>query len=183
MRYNLTQRGRKLLNTGKLIKLRRKELNMTQEELAVAAGTTKAAISHYELGRREPRFAQLQAIAKVLGLSLQELSGEPEEPRITIEYTPGQAAVPDEEDWTEEEYFKEKLQGRPKAQIPKEQDMYFKEIASHWAKLNKKGKREAVKRIKELSELPEYQAPPEHDLSESKDALRACGVPFGNNGD
>lgn len=141
------------MDPGKLIKLCRQELNMTQEELAIAAGTTKAAISHYELGRRVPRLAQLQSIAKVLGLSIQDLTEEPDEPNIRIDCAPGGDAVPDEVEWNEEDLFNVMLRDR----IVSEPDIYFKEIASYWPRLSKQGRREAAKRVRELSELAEYQ--------------------------
>lgn len=162
------------MEIGRLIKLRRQELKMTQEELAQAAGTTKSAISYYELGRRTPRIGQLQAISQVLGLSLQELVEEPNEPRITIEFTPGGDAVPDEVEWTEEEYFNEVLRGRDAGL----QDVYYKQITSSWSKLSMDGKREAAKRVLELTRLEEYQASPERD--EGTDALCSHDTPFGN---
>lgn len=39
-----------LVNTGEIIKARRKELHMTQQQLADAIGTHKATISRYESG-------------------------------------------------------------------------------------------------------------------------------------
>ncbi|MCH5174193.1 MAG: helix-turn-helix transcriptional regulator [Bacteroidales bacterium] len=160
------------MKVGKLIQLRRKELNMTQEELALAAGTTKSAICHYEAGRREPRLIQLQAIARVLGLSVHDLADGPDEPRIVYEYIPGEGTVPDEVPWTEEEYFEEKLRGR-KAGI---EDVYYQEIASLWAKLSIDGRREAAKRVRELTRLEEYQASPER--AEGADALGEHNAPF-----
>ena len=161
-----------MMNVGKLIKLRRKELKMTQEELAQAAGTTKSAISYYELGRRTPRIAQLQSIAQVLGLSVQELVEEPDEPNIRIEYTPGGDAVPDEVEWTEEEYFDEKLRGREAGLL----DVYYQQIKLCWQKLSMDGKREAAKRVLELIRLEEYQASPER--AEDADALGEHNAPF-----
>lgn len=160
------------MNISKLMKLRRKELKMTQDELARATGLTTSAISNYEMGRREPRIAQLQAIAGVLGLTVQELVEEPDEPRIVYEYAPGGDAVPDEVPWTEEEYFEEKLRGR-KAGI---EDAYYQEVASLWAKLSIDGRREAAKRVRELTRLEEYQASPER--AEGADALGEHNAPF-----
>lgn len=162
------------MNAGKIIQLRRKELKMTQEELALAAGLTKSAVSNYEQGRREPRLAQLRAIAGVLGLAVKELIDEPDEPRIEIGHVPGEDAIPDEVPWTEETYFEARLRGR-KAGI---EDVYYQEVTSLWPKLSTEGRREAAKRVRELTQLKQYQASPERD--EGTDALGSHDVPFGN---
>lgn len=49
---------------GESIKAARIKSGMTQEQLADALGTTKAAISRYEAGKREPNIEQLSKIAK-----------------------------------------------------------------------------------------------------------------------
>ena len=36
------------------IRLRRRALGLTMKELAAAVGVSEGAISHYEIGRREP---------------------------------------------------------------------------------------------------------------------------------
>lgn len=87
---------------GEKIKRRRIELGMTQQELAARAGTTKAAISHYEVGRRVPRTAQLVSIAAALDLSPCEFIERDVEPTPVPEYFPGEAAVFDEEPPEEE---------------------------------------------------------------------------------
>lgn len=165
-----------MMELGKIIKMRRQELKMTQTELAQASGTTKSAISYYELGRRTPRIGQLRAIAGVLGLSMHDLVEEPDEPNIRIEFVPGGDAVPDEVPWTEEEYFEKKLRGR-KAGI---EDVYYQQITSCWHKFSMDGKREAAKRILELSRLEEYLAPPEYDNDVGTNAFGGHDAPFGN---
>lgn len=40
---------------GKRLQARRLALNLTQDQVAAMAGLTQKAISHYELGIREPR--------------------------------------------------------------------------------------------------------------------------------
>ena len=52
------------------------ELHMTQEEFAEMLGTTKQNISRYESGAVSPKISTASAIAKKLGKSLSELSGE-----------------------------------------------------------------------------------------------------------
>ncbi len=51
---------------GKRIKLARVELDMTQEDLAVAIRATQKSISRYETGMSLPTLETLERIAKVL---------------------------------------------------------------------------------------------------------------------
>ena len=54
---------------------RRKQLGLTQEELAVRVGTTKQMVSKYELGQRVPKVSMANAFAEALGTTLDELLG------------------------------------------------------------------------------------------------------------
>lgn len=60
---------------GENIKKARIKKGITQEELATALNTTKATISRYELGKREPRSDQLKEIAKALNVTVAYLEG------------------------------------------------------------------------------------------------------------
>lgn len=62
-------------SVGERIKQIRISKGITQAELADAIGTTKVAISRYELNKRELRFEQAQNIANSLGVSVFELYG------------------------------------------------------------------------------------------------------------
>jgi transcriptional regulator with XRE-family HTH domain len=53
---------------AKLIKSRREELNLTQEELALAAKTTQATISRIESGEQVPTAPTLFNIIHALGI-------------------------------------------------------------------------------------------------------------------
>lgn len=50
------------------VKARMRKLNMSHQYLADALGMTRGAIGHYLAGRRKPDLAQLQRMAKVLGV-------------------------------------------------------------------------------------------------------------------
>lgn len=54
---------------------RRKQLKLTQEELAKKVGTTKQMVSKYELGQRSPKVAMANAFAEALETTLDELLG------------------------------------------------------------------------------------------------------------
>lgn len=58
---------------GSRIKVLRREKQLSQSELAVLCGTTSAAISRYENGKRIPRSDIVAKIAKALGASVDYL--------------------------------------------------------------------------------------------------------------
>lgn len=73
----------------RLINLR-KELNLTQEELAKKIGYTRTAISAWEIGRNEPSNADTIKLANFFGVSTDYLLGKsdirnPEETKINID--------------------------------------------------------------------------------------------------
>jgi len=55
---------------GMRIQQARKELGLTQGELATRLGCTQAALSNYELGKRRLYLASLEQIAQTLGKPL-----------------------------------------------------------------------------------------------------------------
>ena len=62
-----------LKKTGSLIAQRRKELELTQSQLAELVGVTDKAISRWETGRGFPDAAYLQPLAQALELSITEI--------------------------------------------------------------------------------------------------------------
>lgn len=126
-------------NIGNAIKKNRVGKKMTQEDLANAVGTTKAAISRYELNQREPRLGQLHAIADALKIPVANLLEPPD--CVEICRIVDGKCVPvkaSELECDDLESMSEKIL-----------DVY--------GKLNEQGKQEAIKRISEMSELPQYQ--------------------------
>ena len=72
-----------LKRTGALIAQRRRELELTQSQLAELVGVTDKAISRWETGRGFPDAAYLQPLAQALGLSVTEIvNGELMQPEI-----------------------------------------------------------------------------------------------------
>lgn len=72
---------------------RRKQLGLTQEELAKRVGTSKQMVSKYELGQRSPKVVMANAFATALETTLDELldverveqeEPKPEDPEINI---------------------------------------------------------------------------------------------------
>ena len=75
---------------------RRYELEMTQREVADAAGTSHSAISRLEAGNQMPTFATLQRVLKVLDEELLigiERRGPGEDPEREIAAAPNVAAA------------------------------------------------------------------------------------------
>ena len=58
---------------GKRIKAFRLQRGFTQEQLATALNTTKAAISRYEANKRQPRYEQIIEIANILNVQVVDL--------------------------------------------------------------------------------------------------------------
>lgn len=59
--------------TGRFIAQRRKELKMTQKELAEKLGVTNKAVSKWETGQGLPDVSVLAALSKALNISVDEL--------------------------------------------------------------------------------------------------------------
>lgn len=64
-------------NIGKVIKKYRQKLGWSQSELARQTNVTSAAISLIEGGNRIPSLRVIQKLAKILNLSIKELSNTP----------------------------------------------------------------------------------------------------------
>lgn len=62
-----------LVNIGKSIYKRRKELNMTQDDLAYDAGLDRTYIGYIENGKQNVTISVLCKIANVLKLNIKEL--------------------------------------------------------------------------------------------------------------
>lgn len=64
---------------GKLMKERRKELGMTQMDLAVRMGVQLSNVSNWERGARTASVPNLRKLAGILGVSMEDLlADEPE---------------------------------------------------------------------------------------------------------
>lgn len=63
------------MTIGQRIKEVRKNAGLTQRELAEKSGTATGTIQQYELGKRQPRLEQLEAIAAALSVSVGSLLG------------------------------------------------------------------------------------------------------------
>lgn len=64
------------MTIGQRIKELRKKKKLTQTGLADALGLTFGQISHYETDRHKPTVEHLQELAKFLGVSVSEITGD-----------------------------------------------------------------------------------------------------------
>lgn len=62
-------------NLGEALKTRRTTAGYTQEYVAEALGVSRQAVSKWEIGASEPSTANLLALAKLYGVSVDELLG------------------------------------------------------------------------------------------------------------
>ena len=127
------------MTIGQRIKEARKSAGLTQRELAEKAGTATGTIQQYELGKRQPRIEQFQAIADVLNVDVNWLMNG---------YTLAQR------DQAFRDFVKKRFS---EGEVWK---TMLDEIGQDLGKLNDEGQVEAVKRVKELTEIPRYQATP-----------------------
>lgn len=63
----------------------RDQRGLTQEELSVSLGISRAALSHYEKNRREPDFETLTKMADLFGVSLDYIIGRTNNPDTTLD--------------------------------------------------------------------------------------------------
>ncbi len=59
---------------GRAIRLRREELGLEQQTVALDAGVEPSWISHIESGRQNPAWGTIDRIARALGLSIAQLA-------------------------------------------------------------------------------------------------------------
>lgn len=70
-------------NFSNALKRLRNKKGMTQAELADALGVGKSTISMYEVGKREPDFEGLEAIADFFNVPMMELVRDEKKPALT----------------------------------------------------------------------------------------------------
>jgi transcriptional regulator with XRE-family HTH domain len=64
------------MDISEVIKLRRKELGLSQAQLATAAGISLRQLARYEAGEQQPVLSAAVALADALGISLAQLAGQ-----------------------------------------------------------------------------------------------------------
>lgn len=118
------------MNIGDNIKKLRIEKRLKQLDLAEKSGISRVAIGNYERGDRIPNIEIVRKIATALDVPLNVLlDGNWEEYTEEIKT-----------DWG----------------TSKSEPIIAKQLSLYYEQLNQIGKREAVKRVSELAQIPEY---------------------------
>lgn len=132
------------MNVGERIRAIRKSKGLTQIEVAEKAGIAVNSLRLYEAGKRKPNLGQIQAIAAALdGDVVYLISGQ-----TTAEVEQGILIQAE----AEAKYY-----AQSRFAEAEEWKSRVDEIGKDMAKLNDEGQLEAVKRVKELTEIAKYQ--------------------------
>lgn len=175
-------------NIGENIKKIRKEKGYSQKQLAEKLGTTPQNLAQYENGKRLPKLETLEKIANALDCEvsdidenifviklpkyeltpkrLERIQKDTEAQKLIQKQALGENITEDERQKISD-YFE-----REKEVLPRfcESIEKFSNVIDKWGenilidryrKLNNDGKKEAVKRIDELTEIPRYTEPDE----------------------
>ena len=142
---------------GQKLKAAREELGMTQQQLAEAVHITKSAICNFERGRRTPSIKQLQILANHLGVPLFELVDEDDarNGQRPIELERAEELLARLKKAQADLHAKQEALLLAQKRVATSHSL-FDELLPIWDKLNKRGRKEARKRLAELSELQKY---------------------------
>lgn len=77
----------------------RKRAGLSQEALAAKVGVSRQAVSKWELGDTVPELEKLVALAKIFGVTTDELLGMKEPMRETQKPVPQPSRLPEDVDW------------------------------------------------------------------------------------
>jgi transcriptional regulator with XRE-family HTH domain len=129
------------MSIGNQIRKYRKESNISQKELGNRLGMSQQQIAQYENGNRMPKVETLQRIADALGIYIGKLDDKW-----------GADILNNKEDYIK---FRKQLSDY-EADVQKKADREEQKLVENYWKLNKIGRKEAQKRVKELTEVPRY---------------------------
>lgn len=131
------------MTVGGRIREIRREKNMTQRELGEKCGLADSAIRRYELGKANPKIETQEKIANALGVSIDQIN-----PSIgigkAIAETPG---------------LLDDLMESIDTVLDVAETSMINGMIEDFQKLNGSGKKEASKRVKELTEIRKYTDP------------------------
>jgi transcriptional regulator with XRE-family HTH domain len=78
------------VSVGHHIRYARRQLGLSQQDLATRVGVTRSTIIQWESGATEPSSKKLGLVAHVVGLRLEELLADPPEPTVRERKEPDQ---------------------------------------------------------------------------------------------
>lgn len=135
------------MTVGENIRKYRKDANLTQKKLGELSGTSETTIKQYELGKRQPKLEMLYKISIALGIGIEKLIG------IEV-FDSGNEF---QRSWNK---LSEKAFSNNNDKLTIIHKVYTEEeqqIIKSLNMLNENGRKEAVKRVEELTEIQKYQ--------------------------
>lgn len=153
------------MTIGECIRIARKNAGLTQAQLAQKSGVAAISIHQYESGKRQPQLEQLIRISSALNLDLLEITGiesDMSKYKISLINTKnGEPAIPGKKNYSIRDVYN-LLSNDEKAEFwSRLLKPLHAQLNEAFDQLNDTGQREAVKRVKELAEIPRYQKEPE----------------------
>lgn len=127
--------------TGSKIKEIRQQKGLTQKQLGDMCGMYESQIRKYETGKANPKIETLQKIADALDVYIGKLDDKW-----------GTDILNNKEDYIK---FRKQLSDY-EADVQKKADKEEQKLIENYWKLNKVGRKEAQKRVEELTEVPRY---------------------------
>ena len=153
------------MTTGERIREARKKAGMTQAELADKLGIPYQSIGQWERDLRNPKPGTLEKIASALGINWYELYAESEKEQMEAK-----------KNYDIAKFLSEKRKGVKVGIIGKDGKTEFRDITiddyfelfeedaerkkkylSLYDQLNGLGKKKAIERVEELTEIPKYR--------------------------
>ena len=168
-RYDtMKKKGRKVLMTiGERIKAARKKAGLTQKQLGEKMGISYQAVAQWENDLRNPKIETLRAIANALGMPVSDLTGTVNEIASRMDQQalqakqllkqPAQTDFQERKRWAELLLTIDQMSEEADRWDAVNQEQAQAEISAALAQLNPTGQQEAVRRVKELTYIPEYR--------------------------
>lgn len=145
------------MNYGPNIRAARKAAGLTQEQLAEKCGMATITIRQYELGKREPRMAQLDTIAAALNTNVLSLMvSDKSELPIFFKKLDFSILSLIKDGYESDAAFYEAFLGN-KVAMAVIDSMSERQLVKIFEKLNDSGRKKAVELIEELASKDEYQ--------------------------
>ena len=168
-RYDtMKKKGRKVLMTiGERIKAARKKAGLTQKQLGEKMGISYQAVAQWENDLRNPKIETLRAIANALGVPVSDLTGTVNEIASRMDQQalqakqllkqPAQTDFQERKRWAELLLTIDQMSEEADRWDAVNQEQAQAEISTALVQLNPTGQQEAVRRVKELTYIPEYR--------------------------
>ena len=168
-RYDtMKKKGRKVLMTiGERIKAARKKAGLTQKQLGEKMGISYQAVAQWENDLRNPKIETLRAIPNALGVPVSDLTGTVNEIASRMDQQalqakqllkqPAQTDFQERKRWAELLLTIDQMSEEADRWDAVNQEQAQAEISAALAQLNPTGQQEAVRRVKELTYIPEYR--------------------------